>query len=108
LEADDRGRIFVDDKTYQTKVEHIYAVGDVIGFPALAATSMDYAVRRMGLWWKWLQRWTYAAAVLTLLHWASLHNWNGWAAPAVHFAPLIGLTIYRIWWSNFRPRLAVA
>jgi len=41
LEADDRGRIFVDDKSYQTKVEHIYAVGDVIGFPALAATSME-------------------------------------------------------------------
>ncbi len=40
LEADSRGRIFVDDN-YQTKVEHIYAVGDVIGFPALAATSMD-------------------------------------------------------------------
>ena len=41
LEADDRGRIFVDDKTFQTKVGHIYAVGDVIGFPALAATSME-------------------------------------------------------------------
>lgn len=40
LEADNRGRIFVDDE-YQTKVDHIYAVGDVIGFPALAATSMD-------------------------------------------------------------------
>ncbi|MCH9709812.1 MAG: Si-specific NAD(P)(+) transhydrogenase [Actinomycetia bacterium] len=40
LEADHRGRIFVDDN-YQTKVDHIYAVGDVIGFPALAATSMD-------------------------------------------------------------------
>ena len=40
LEADARGRIFVDDN-YQTKVDHIYAVGDVIGFPALAATSMD-------------------------------------------------------------------
>lgn len=40
LEADRRGRIFVDDQ-FQTKVEHIYAVGDVIGFPALAATSMD-------------------------------------------------------------------
>ncbi|MBX9640904.1 MAG: Si-specific NAD(P)(+) transhydrogenase [Mycobacteriaceae bacterium] len=40
LEADHRGRIFVDDQ-FQTKVEHIYAVGDVIGFPALAATSMD-------------------------------------------------------------------
>ena len=27
--------------SFQTKVDHIYAVGDVIGFPALAATSMD-------------------------------------------------------------------
>lgn len=40
LEADARGRIFVDEH-FQTKVDHIYAVGDVIGFPALAATSMD-------------------------------------------------------------------
>ena len=40
LEIDSRGRIFVDDQ-FQTKVDHIYAVGDVIGFPALAATSMD-------------------------------------------------------------------
>src|SRR5262249_56133800 len=40
LEADNRGRIFVNDE-FQTKVDHIYAVGDVIGFPALAATSME-------------------------------------------------------------------
>ena len=40
LEADKRGRITVD-KTYRTAVPHIFAVGDVIGFPALAATSMD-------------------------------------------------------------------
>jgi len=40
LSADDRGRIEVDE-FYRTKVEHIYAVGDVIGFPALAATSME-------------------------------------------------------------------
>jgi NAD(P) transhydrogenase len=40
LETDSRGRLFVDDE-FQTKVDHIYAVGDVIGFPALAATSMD-------------------------------------------------------------------
>ena len=40
LEADRRGRIEVDSN-YRTKVDHIYAVGDVIGFPALAATSMD-------------------------------------------------------------------
>jgi NAD(P) transhydrogenase len=40
LSADNRGRIKVDEH-YRTEVEHIYAVGDVIGFPALAATSMD-------------------------------------------------------------------
>ena len=40
LEADARGRLVVDDH-YRTAVEHIYAVGDVIGFPALAATSME-------------------------------------------------------------------
>jgi NAD(P) transhydrogenase len=40
LETDGRGRIVVDDQ-FQTKVDHIYAVGDVIGFPALAATSME-------------------------------------------------------------------
>ncbi|MFJ3639868.1 Si-specific NAD(P)(+) transhydrogenase [Streptomyces sp. NPDC090108] len=40
LAADPRGRIEVDEH-YRTEVEHIYAVGDVIGFPALAATSME-------------------------------------------------------------------
>jgi NAD(P) transhydrogenase len=40
LAADKRGRITVD-KQYRTEVPHIFAVGDVIGFPALAATSMD-------------------------------------------------------------------
>jgi NAD(P) transhydrogenase len=38
LEADSRGRIFVDE-TFQTKVDHVYAVGDVTGFRALASTS---------------------------------------------------------------------
>ncbi|KUO09117.1 Si-specific NAD(P)(+) transhydrogenase [Streptomyces sp. DSM 15324] len=40
LAADPRGRIEVDEH-YRTRVPHIYAVGDVIGFPALAATSME-------------------------------------------------------------------
>jgi NAD(P) transhydrogenase len=35
-----QGRIVVDE-FFRTKVPHIYAVGDVIGFPALAATSME-------------------------------------------------------------------
>jgi NAD(P) transhydrogenase len=40
LEVDARGRLAVDEH-YRTAVGHIYAVGDVIGFPALAATSME-------------------------------------------------------------------
>ncbi|WP_434743449.1 Si-specific NAD(P)(+) transhydrogenase [Micromonospora sp. SH-82] len=40
LEADRRGRISVDAH-YRTAVDNIYAVGDVIGFPALASTSME-------------------------------------------------------------------
>ncbi|CAA9215071.1 MAG: Soluble pyridine nucleotide transhydrogenase [uncultured Corynebacteriales bacterium] len=44
LEADSRGRIKVDDD-YRTSAPHVYAVGDVIGFPALAATSMEQGRR---------------------------------------------------------------
>jgi NAD(P) transhydrogenase len=40
LEADSRGRIGVDSR-YRTAVPHIYAAGDVIGFPSLAATSAE-------------------------------------------------------------------
>ncbi|MGC1879495.1 MAG: Si-specific NAD(P)(+) transhydrogenase [Rhabdochlamydiaceae bacterium] len=35
-----REQVFVDAQ-YRTNIPHIYAVGDVIGFPALASTSMD-------------------------------------------------------------------
>jgi NAD(P) transhydrogenase len=40
LTADERGRLKVNEN-YQTDVPHIYAVGDVIGFPSLASTSME-------------------------------------------------------------------
>src|SRR5258706_26695 len=40
LAADARGRISVNEH-YQTAVPHIYAAGDVIGFPALSSTSME-------------------------------------------------------------------
>jgi NAD(P) transhydrogenase len=40
LEADKRGRIQVD-ADYRTKQPHIFAVGDVIGFPSLASVSME-------------------------------------------------------------------
>ena len=40
LEADGRGRISVD-ADYRTKVPHIFAAGDVIGFPSLASVSRE-------------------------------------------------------------------
>jgi len=57
-------------------------------FVPLAITSHDYFVRCMGTWWKWLQRWIYAAAVLTL----------------VHFASLVALDAYRIRYWTLRHR----
>ena len=40
LAADSRGKVKVN-ANYQTEVPHIYAAGDIIGFPALASTSME-------------------------------------------------------------------
>jgi NAD(P) transhydrogenase len=42
VEMGDRGRVIVNEK-FQTSVPNIYAAGDVIGFPALASTSMEQA-----------------------------------------------------------------
>jgi NAD(P) transhydrogenase len=57
LTADSRGRMTVDE-SFRTEVPHIYAAGDVIGFPALASTSMEQgrlAARHMfgGMAVKW-------------------------------------------------------
>lgn len=40
LKPDQRGRLYVNAH-FQTAIPHIYAAGDVIGFPALASTSMQ-------------------------------------------------------------------
>ena len=40
VQADDRNRIPVNEH-FQSNVEHVYAVGDVIGFPSLASTSYE-------------------------------------------------------------------
>ncbi len=40
LESDSRGRIAVDAE-YRTAQPHIFAVGDIIGFPSLASVSME-------------------------------------------------------------------
>lgn len=40
LTADERGRLKVD-RQFRTSVSHIFAAGDVIGYPSLAATSAE-------------------------------------------------------------------
>ena len=47
IEIGQRGLITVNHD-YQTSLPHIYAAGDVIGFPALASTSMEQARRAIG------------------------------------------------------------
>ena len=44
LDVDNRGRIRCNSH-FQTAVPHIYAVGDVVGFPALASTAMEQGRR---------------------------------------------------------------
>ncbi len=74
-------------------------------FVPLAVTSTDGWVRSMGPRWKTLQRFVYAAAVLTLVHWAALHDWGGIGPALVHFLPLGLLEAYRLWSNATRKRI---
>jgi len=61
---------------------------------ALAVTSTDSAVRKLGPRWKALQRWVYPAAVLTFVHWVmTTHNPQ---EAVILSAPLILLSVWRI------------
>jgi sulfoxide reductase heme-binding subunit YedZ len=60
----------------------------------LALTSNDAAMRALRAGWKRLQRLAYPAAVLTLVHWALVHD--GLVASLVHFAPLALLQAMRV------------
>jgi sulfoxide reductase heme-binding subunit YedZ len=62
----------------------------------LALTSTDRAVKALGPRWKPLQRWTYAAAILGLLHVVSLNDWENPWEPLAFAAPLIVLEMWRI------------
>ncbi len=63
-------------------------------FIALAATSNDASVRRLGRTWRRLHTAVYAAAVLTFLHWV-LTAFDP-TAGFLHFAVLTGLLLMRI------------
>ena len=73
-------------------------------FVPLAITSTDGWVRSLGQNWKTLQRFVYAAAVLTLVHWAALHDWGGIGPAVAHFLPLALLEAYRLWYNCSRQR----
>ncbi|WP_426266561.1 sulfite oxidase heme-binding subunit YedZ [Sphingomonas sp. LHG3443-2] len=60
----------------------------------LGLTSNDAAMRALRSGWKRLQRLAYPAAILTLVHWALVHD--GLAAALLHFAPLVLLQAVRV------------
>jgi sulfoxide reductase heme-binding subunit YedZ len=60
----------------------------------LGLTSNDAAVRALKAGWKRLQRLAYPAAILTLVHWALVHD--GLVAALVHFVPLALLQAMRV------------
>lgn len=62
---------------------------------ALALSSNDFSVRRLGRRWKWLHRTVYAAALLTFVHWilAAFDPVPG----AIHLGVLAALEAYRLW-----------
>ncbi|MCR9242336.1 MAG: ferric reductase-like transmembrane domain-containing protein [Rhodobiaceae bacterium] len=64
-------------------------------FVPLVLTSNGASVRAMGPGWQTLQQLVYLAAVMTLLHWITIHNTFGGAL--AHFLPLAALEAYRVW-----------
>jgi len=91
----------VDMETAAAIFGEFFALGIWTGWLAmlvfipLAATSNEWAVRRLGRSWNTLQRCVYAGALATLAHWIFAHNNLGPAL--VHFLPLAALEVYRIW-----------
>ena len=90
----------LDMETVANMLAEIGATGIWTGWLAflllvpVALASNDYAVRRLGAAWKRVQRLAYPAAVLTLVHWAAIHD--GLAAALLTFAPLALLQIHRV------------
>ena len=94
--------------TLDTVLAELGATGIWTGWVALvllvplALTSNDTAVRALRRNWKRVQRLAYPAALLTLVHWLTIHD--GFIAALAHFAPLVILELIRI----FRRRTPVA
>jgi len=91
----------IDMQTLAAMLDEFWALGIWTGwfaffiFIPLGITSNDYFMRLLRRNWKWLHRWVYAAAVLTLVHWIFVHNNFGPAL--VHFVPLLLPELYRLY-----------
>jgi sulfoxide reductase heme-binding subunit YedZ len=94
------GVYIAEMETVRNMLAEIAALGIWTGWCAwllmlpLAATSNDAAARALGRGWKKLHRLAYPAALLTLVHWMTVHN-----APIealAQFAPLVLLELYRV------------
>jgi sulfoxide reductase heme-binding subunit YedZ len=85
---------------YSLDMASLSAIVDELPLPAIwtgwlslfallspALTSFDRAMRRMGRWWKKVQRLVYAAFLLSLLHWLLL-DWH-WQPAIIHLSPLV-------------------
>ena len=92
---------------YLLDMETVRAVLDEFGAPAIwtgwlalalllpvGLSSNDTGVRLLKAGWKRVQRLAYPAAVLTLVHWALVHD--GLVAALIHFLPLALLQAWRV------------
>lgn len=90
----------LDMKTVAAMLAEVGAPAIWTGWLALALllplglTSNDAAVRALKSGWKRLQRLAYPAALLTLVHWALVHD--GLIPALIHFAPLALLQGWRV------------
>lgn len=102
----------IDMGTLQSMLDQFFELGIWTGWLAffifipLAITSNDASVRALREKWKPIQRFVYAAAVLTLIHWVFVENEIGGAL--AHFIPLALLEVYRVWHQQFRKPNKVA
>ena len=88
----ERGWLLLRDSLHYSIFTGWFALAIVL---VLAVTSTDYMMRRMGPLWKRVQRWSYVAAVVTLLHWVTLHRGDLILNAVLSFAPLALLVWYR-------------
>ena len=90
----------IDMATLSAMLAEVTAAAILTGWAALllllpvGLSSNDAGVRLLKTGWKRVQRLAYPAAVLTLVHWALVHD--GLVAALLHFLPLALLQLVRV------------